>query len=452
MNLEDKMGTMPIPKLIISTTIPLTISLFINNLYNLVDSIFVAHISENALTGISMAAPMQMLMIALGSGLAVGLNALVSKALGEQNKERAKNVTSAAILMILGAFTINVLICLLFGKIFFMWQSNGNSEIYQHGFGYLRIVMLLSIGQMTQWVFDRLLIITGKSSLFLITLGTASVVNLILDPILIFGYLGFPALGTVGAGLATVIGQTTGGVLGIYLNIKRNREIPIHFTFRVSGECVKGILKIGIPTAMVQGIMSVMGIFINTILGNFSCTAVAVYGILLKIQNIAQIFVQGMYNALIPIVAYNFGARKKERIYESVRTTFLFAVVIMTIMVLVIEYMPEKILFLFDASEKMLAIGVPALRIMSVSFLLSSMSLVFAAIYQGFGKSIYSMYLSIIRQVILLIPFLMLSVWMNRIFILWMAFVIAEILAMPFGIKLYHKTLCLMNNAERSNA
>lgn len=448
MNLEEKMGTMSVPKLIISTSIPLTISLLINNLYNLVDSIFVAHISENALTGISMAAPMQMLMIALGSGLAVGLNALVSKALGESNREKAKDVTSAAILMIFGAFVLNVLICLLFGKVFFMWQANGNMEIYRYGLSYLRVVMLLSLGQMTQWVFDRLLIATGKSSLFLITLGTASVVNLILDPILIFGYFGFPALGTVGAGLATVIGQTTGGVLGIYLNKKKNTEIPIHFTFRVSGEWVKGILKVGIPTAMVQGIMSVMGIFINTMLCYFSCTAVAIYGILLKVQNIAQIFVHGMYNALIPIVAYNFGARKRNRIFESVRTTFGYAIVIMLIVVSLIECIPDKILLLFDASEKMLTIGIPAVRIMSVSFLFSSISLVFAAIYQGFGKSIYSMCLSIIRQVIILIPFLLLSVWLHQIYIFWLAFVIAEMLAIPFGIGFFKKTVHLMDDME----
>lgn len=448
MELEEKMGTMSIPKLIISTSIPLTISLLINNLYNLVDSIFVAHISENALTGISMAAPMQMILIAIGSGLAVGLNALVSKALGEQNREKVKNVTSAAILMIFGAYAIIALICLLFGKQYFMWQANDNIEIYHHGLRYLRVVMLLSIGNMTQWVFDRLLIATGKSSLFLITLGTASVVNLILDPILIFGYLGLPALGTVGAGLATVIGQTTGGVLGIYLNKKKNKEIPIHFTFRVSAECVKGILKVGIPTAMVQGIMSVMGIFINTMLYSFSSTAVAIYGILLKVQNIAQIFVHGMYNALIPIVAYNFGARRRDRINESVRTTFVYTIVVMLAVVFLIECIPDKILLLFDASEKMLSLGVPAVRIMAVSFLVSSLSLVFAAIYQGFGKSIYSMWLSLIRQVVLLIPFLALSVWMQKISIFWMAFVIAEVLAIPFGVGFYKKTVGLIDEMK----
>lgn len=438
---ENKMGIMPIPKLILSTSIPLIISLLVNNLYNLVDSIFVSHVSEDALTGISLAAPMQMIMIALGSGLAVGLNALVSKALGEKKEDEVKQVTSAAILMAVGAYLINVCVCLSFAEKYFLWQSGGNSVIAEYGLSYLRIVMLLSLGQMTQWVFDRLLIATGKSSLFLATLGTASIVNLILDPILIFGYLGFPALGTAGAALATVIGQTAGGILGIILNIRRNKEIPIHFTLHISGHCVVSILKIGIPTAIMQGIMSVMGIFINTILYQFSSTAVAIYGILLKVQNIAQIFVHGMNNAMIPIIAYNYGAGKKKRIKESICCAFLYAAVVMSAILIVIELIPDKILMLFDASEQMMAIGIPAVRFMAVSFLISCVDIIFAAIFQGFGIGAYSMYLAFLRQVIFLIPILLLGVWMQNIHIIWMAFSIAEFLAIPFGIGLY-KRIC----------
>ena len=325
MEKENQMGTMPIPKLIITMSIPLIISLLVNNLYNLVDSIFVSRVAEDALTGISLAAPLQMIMIALGCGLAVGLNAMVSKAMGEKNKEEVKKTTSAAIVMALGAYLINVVVCLLLVRPYFAWQTGGNEGIAEYGIAYIQICMLASLGQMTQWVFDRLLIATGKSALFLATLGTASVVNLILDPILIFGLFGLPAMGTAGAAIATVIGQTAGGLLGIYLNIKRNREIPIHFTLHISRHCVVNILRIGIPTAIMQGIMSVMGIFINTILHQFSSTAVAIYGILLRVQNIAQIGVQGMNNALIPIIAYNYGAKKEKRIHETVKYAFLYA-------------------------------------------------------------------------------------------------------------------------------
>ena len=346
MQKESIMGTTPIPRLIIKTSIPLIISLLVNNLYNLVDSIFVSRVSEDALTGISIAAPLQMLMIALGCGLAVGL-----KAMGEKQPEEVKKTTSAAIVMAFGAYLINVIVCLLLVKPYFAWQAGGNEVIARYGISYIRICMLFSFGQMLQWVFDRLLIATGKSNLFLATLGTASLVNVILDPILIFGYFGFPAMGTAGAAAATVTGQLAGGLLGIYLNIKRNKEIPVHFTLHIQKKYVANILKVGIPTAIVQGIMSVMGIFINTILYQFSSTAVAIYGILMKVQNLAQIGVQGMNNGLIPIIAYNYGAGKEKRIHETIRYAFLYAVIIMTVVLISLELIPDKILMLFDASD-----------------------------------------------------------------------------------------------------
>lgn len=437
MKSESIMGTMPIPRLIIKTSIPLIISLLVNNLYNLVDSIFVSRVSEDALTGISLAAPLQMIMIALGCGLAVGLNAMVSKAMGENNREEVKKATSAAIVMAFGAYLINVIVCLLVVRPYFVWQAGGNEAIAQYGISYIQICMLCSFGQMIQWVFDRLLIATGKSTLFLATLGTASIVNVILDPILIFGYFGLPAMGTAGAAIATVTGQLAGGLLGIYLNIKRNQEIPVYFTLHIDKRHVMNILKVGIPTAIMQGIMSVMGIFINTILYQFSSTAVAIYGILLKVQNLAQIGVQGINNGLIPIIAYNYGAKKEERIHETIRCAFLYAVMMMTVILIVLELIPDKILMLFDASEQMLALGVPAVRIMSVSFFVSSVGIIFAAIFQGFGNGTYSMYLAFMRQVILLIPILLMGAFMGNVTVIWLGFVIAEVLSIPYGIWLY---------------
>lgn len=439
MNNESIMGTIPVPRLIIKTSIPLIISLLVNNLYNLVDSIFVARVSEEALTGISLAAPLQMIMIALGCGLAVGLNAMVSKAMGEKKREEVKKTTSAAIVMAFGAYLINVIVCLLVVKPYFAWQAGGNEAIARYGTSYIQICMLFSFGQMIQWVFDRLLIATGKSTLFLATLGTASIVNVILDPILIFGYFGLPAMGTAGAAIATVTGQLAGGLLGIYLNIKRNQEIPIHFTLRIQKRHVLNILKVGIPTAIMQGIMSVMGIFINTILYQFSSTAVAIYGILLKVQNLAQIGVQGMNNGLIPIIAYNYGAKKEKRIHETIRCAFIYAVIMMTVILIVLEFIPDRILMLFDASDQMLKIGIPAVRIMSVSFFVSSIGIIFAAIFQGFGNGNYSMYLAFMRQVILLIPILLTGAFMGNITIIWYGFVIAEALSIPYGIWLYRK-------------
>ena len=439
MDNESIMGTIPIPRLIIKTSIPLIISLLVNNLYNLVDSIFVARVSEEALTGISLAAPLQMIMIALGCGLAVGLNAMVSRSMGEKKREEVKKTTSAAIVMAFGAYLINVIVCLLVVKSYFAWQAGGNEAIARYGTSYIQICMLFSFGQMIQWVFDRLLIATGKSTLFLATLGTASVVNVILDPILIFGYFGFPAMGTEGAAIATVTGQLAGGLLGIYLNIKRNQEIPIHFTLHIQKRHVVNILKVGIPTAIMQGIMSVMGIFINTILYQFSSTAVAIYGILLRCQNLAQIGVQGMNNGLIPIIAYNYGAKKEKRVHETIRYAFIYAVIIMTVILIALEFIPDRILMLFDASEQMQKLGIPAVRIMSVSFFVSSIGIIFAAIFQGFGNGNYSMYLAFMRQVILLIPILLIGAFMGNITIIWYGFVIAEALSIPYGIWLYRK-------------
>lgn len=439
MQQENQMGTMPIPRLIIKTSVPLIISLLVNNLYNLVDSIFVSRVSEEALTGISLAAPLQMIMIALGCGLAVGLNARVSKALGEKKRDDAEKTTSAAIVMAFGAYLINVIVCLLAVKPYFAWQAGGNAVIAQYGIDYIRICMLFSFGQMIQWVFDRLLIATGKSSLFLATLGTASVVNLIFDPILIFGYFGFPAMGTAGAAIATVTGQMAGGLLGIFLNIRCNKEIPIRFTRHISGKHAADILKVGIPTAIMQGIMSVMGVFINTILYQFSATSVAVYGILMKVQNIAQIAVHGMNNALIPIIAYNYGAKKEERIRETIRCAFLYAVIIMSAILVFMELIPDKILLLFDASPQMLQIGVPAVRLLSVSFYIGTIGILFAAVFQGFGNGKYSMYLAFLRQVILLIPLLAAGAWLKRLNVVWLAFAVAETLSIPFGILLYRR-------------
>lgn len=380
-----------------------------------------------------------MIMIALGCGLAVGLNAMVSKALGEKRYDEVKETTSAAIIMAFGAYLINVIVCLLAAVPYFQWQAGGNEIIAQYGTSYIRICMLFSFGQMIQWVFDRLLIATGKSTLFLATLGTASIVNVILDPILIFGYFGIPAMGTAGAAIATVTGQLAGGLLGIYLNMKKNEEIPIHFTLRISKKHMVNILKVGIPTAIMQGIMSVMGIFINTILYQFSSTAVAIYGILLKVQNLAQIGVQGMNNGLIPIIAYNYGAQKKKRIQETIKCAFVYAAAVMTVILIVLEFIPDKILLLFDASEQMLQLGIPAVRIMSVSFFVSSVGIIFAAVFQGFGNGNYSMYLAFMRQVILLIPILLIGALMGNLVVIWSGFAIAELLSIPFGILLYRK-------------
>lgn len=446
MEKENKMGTGAIPSLLLKTAIPLMLSLLANNLYNMVDSIFISHVSEDALTALSMASPVQQLMAALGCGIAVGLNAAVSKALGEKNREKAKNTASAAIFLGICAWVIIIVCCILFVRPYFQWQAGQKQRIAEYGVYYLEICMLFSLGQMMQWVFDRLIIANAKSMLFLITLGTAAVVNLVLDPIFIFGLLGFAQMGTAGAALATVIGQSCGAVLGVILNIRYNKEIPIRFTIKPDGRMILDILRVGIPTSIMQGLVSVMGIVMNTILYGFSSTAVAVYGICARVQNLAGIPVHGIDNGLIPIVAYNYGARKRKRIDESIRWAFIYAMILTGIVIVLLEMFPAPLLALFDASETMLAIGVPVIRILAVGWLLSVFGFVIGTTFQALGNGGYSMYVTVMRQVALPIGFAMLFSRTGNLRMIWVAFLMAEILTIPLVVFLFGKTKRMVLN------
>lgn len=434
---ENRMGTEAIPSLLLKTTVPLMFSLLANNLYNMVDSIFISHVSEDALTALSMASPVQQLMAALGCGIAVGLNAAVSRAMGERNREKVKQITSASIFLGICAWLLIILCCIVSVRRYFYWQTEGNQVIAQYGISYLRICMLFSLGQMMQWVFDRLIIASGKSMLFLATLGTAAVVNLILDPILIFGYLGFAPMGTAGAAAATVTGQSCGAVLGVILNIRHNRETPVYFTWKPNVQMILDILRVGIPTSIMQGLVSLMGIAVNTILYSFSSTAVAVYGICVRIQNLAGIPVHGIDNGLIPIVAYNYGARKRKRVDESIRWAFIYGLTLTGIMIIFLEIFPVPILRLFDASETMLSVGTQAIRILAVSYLLSVFGLVIGTTFQALGNGSYSMYLTVVRQVALPIGFAFILAKTGELRMVWIAFLIAEILAIPLALFLF---------------
>jgi putative MATE family efflux protein len=293
--------------------------------------------------------------------------------------------------------------------------------------------MFLSLGQMGQWVFDRLVIASGKSTLFIFTLSAASLTNLILDPIFIFGYFGLPAMGTAGAALATVIGQFAGALAGYVINKKFNKEIPIQFSIRPDLTCIKEILKVGIPTSIVQSISSLIGIFMNSILIGFSTTAVAVYGVCSKIQNLVTVGVHGIDNGVIPIVAYNYGARKPKRIEECGRWATIYSLAIYAVFFILIECFTGRVLSLFDASEEMLAIGIPALRILAVSYFCSTFCLVFAASMQGLGMGPQSMYLTLIRQVILPFVLVLIFRFFGNLNLIWVAFVLSEVFTIPIG-------------------
>ncbi len=436
---ENSMGTAGIPGLVLKTGVPLMISLLINSLYNFVDSVFVSRISEDALTALSLAAPVQILMSAMGLGIAVGLNAVISRALGEQDGEKVRRTASASLVLAFLAWLLVAALEILALGVYFRWQSGGNEGIMAYGIPYLRICMLGSLGMMGQWVFDRFVMASGKSSLFLFTLSAASVTNLILDPILIFGYFGFPAMGTAGAALATVIGQWAGCFAGYFINRRWNREIPIHFTLKVDKECITAILKVGIPSTLVQAISSVLAIYVNSVLMVITPTAVAVYGACVKIQGLVTVGVNGMGSGLIPIVAYNYGAKKPKRIYQSCRFAMLYSVVFYGVFFLVMELVPEQVLLLFDASEEMLAIGVTALRIMAVSYLLSNVCLTYSAAFQGLGMGVQSMMLTLSRQVILPMIFIAAFSGTGNLSLIWTAFVLAEAVMILPGMILWKK-------------
>ena len=436
---ENPMGTANISGLVLKTGLPLMISLLINSLYNFVDSVFVARISEDALTALSLAAPVQIIMSAMGLGIAVGLNAVISRALGEGNRKRVKETASAALVLAFLAWVLVVLLEVVAMRPYFRWQSGGAETIMGYGIPYLQICMLGCLGMMGQWVFDRFVMASGKSSLFLFTLSAASITNLVLDPILIFGYFGLPAMGTAGAALATVIGQWVGCFAGYFINRRWNQEIPIRFTLKADTGCIAAILKVGIPSTFVQVITSVLAIYVNSVLMAITPTAVAVYGACVKIQGLVTVGVNGMGSGLIPIVAYNYGAKKPERIYQGCRWAMGYSFLLYGVFFLIMEIVPEQVLLLFDASEEMLGIGVTALRIMAVSYLLSNVCLTFSAAFQGLGMGVQSMLLTLSRQVILPVLFIAAVSHLGELSLVWWAFVLAEALVIPGGMILWKK-------------
>lgn len=436
---NNPMGTVPIPKLLWNNSIPLIFSLLAHNLYNFVDSVFVSHVSEAALTALSMAAPVQSLIGALGCGIAVGLNAAISKAMGEQDEQKVRDTASASLLLAVIAWLIVAAVCIVGVEPYFAWQSGGDAEIAEAGVAYLRICMLFSLGTFGQWVYDRFVMATGRSSLFLITLSVASGVNLVLDPIFIFGWLGLPAMGTTGAAIATVIGQFCGAIAGIILNEKKNPEIYARFRLRVPMESIVNILKVGIPTSLMQGIVAFTGILMNTVLQGFSSTAVAIMGVCNRLQGLATLPPHGIDNALIPIIAYNYGAKNKERISQSIRWAYIYSFSMMGVILFGIELFPRQLLGLFDASDNMLAMGIPAVRILAVGFFLSVLGVVGSTVFQSLGMGNYSLYLTLTRQVVLPLGLAYVFSHTGNLILVWLAFILAEVLSAPLTIYLLNR-------------
>lgn len=436
-NYSEQMGALPVSQLLLKLSIPSILAALVNNLYNVVDSIFVAQLSEKALTALSLAAPVQILMAALGAGMAAGINAVISRLLGAKNHNAVKAAVSASVFLAGCSYLLIVLTQVTLLRPFFAWQT-GDTEIFNYGIEYLQVCMLFSFGCMLQWVFDRFLLSTGKTSCFMVSLVSASVTNLILDPIFIFGWFGFPALGIAGAGYATVIGQILGAVVSILLNLYKNKEIPVSCTWRPSRKAVAEILKVGFPAALMQGMASLGGMLINAVLTGFSSAAVAVYGICLKVQNIFMVAPNGINLAILPIVAYNLGAKKPQREHQAFKWGMIYSTAFMLLSVAFLEISQKTILLTFNASENMLSIGVPAIRILALAMAVSVYSVLLGAVLQALGRGIASMLLTVARQMIFLIPLMLVLEAANQVWVIWLAFPAAEILGV-FVALYYHK-------------
>lgn len=426
---DNKMGTMPIGKLLATMSVPMMISMLVQALYNVVDSIFVSRISEDALTAVSMVFPIQNLMIAMGVGLGVGLNAQLSRSLGERNLKRVNSTATHGLLLYVAAYL--VFLCVgLFAAAPFMNAQINDAQIVSDGISYLRICCILSFGMFMQFAFERMLTAVGKTTLSMLIQLVGAVINIILDPILIFGLLGFPAMGVAGAAIATVAGQIIAAVLGGILNHRFNHDIKLSFRrFTLEKPIIFSILSVGIPSIVMQSIGSVMTFGMNQILVSFSSTAVAVFGAYFKLQSFVFMPVFGLTNGLVPIIAFNYGAQRKQRMLKALKLSQIVAVTIMCIGTLVVQLFPEVLLLLFKASDDMLQIGVPALRTISLGFVFAGISIVFSSFFQALGNGIYSLIMSIARQLIVLLPSAYLLATLGGLNAVWYSFFLAEIIS-----------------------
>ncbi len=426
---ENKMGTMPVNKLLISMAVPMMISMLVQALYNIVDSIFVAQISENALTAVSMAFPIQNLMIGMATGIGVGMNALVSKNLGQKNQEGVNKAALHGIFLEMMSFVIFAFVG-IFVVNRFMQSQTEIAEIVDYGTTYLRIVCIFSFGIYMQISFERLLQSTGKTVYSMITQLTGAIINIILDPILIFGMFGLPAMGIAGAAIATVIGQVIASIVAVVLNAKKNKEIHLHLDgFRLEKKYLARILYVGIPSVLMVAIGSIMNYGMNLILFSFTSTAVAVFGAYFKLQSFIFMPIFGLNNGMVPIVAYNLGARNKDRLVKTVKLSILYAVGIMLIGLIVIQLIPETLLGFFSASPEMIEIGVPALRTISLCFIFAGFCVISSSVFQALGNGVLSMLVSFARQMVILLPAAYLLSKTGNVNMVWLSFPIAEIMS-----------------------
>lgn len=431
---ENKMGVMPVNQLLLNMSLPMMVSMLVQALYNIVDSIFVSKLSENALSAVSLAFPIQTLLIAVGTGTGVGVNSLLSKQLGEKDYKQVNKTAMNGIFLTVVSYLVFVVVGIAGVRLFYASQvKESDPEIFTMGVQYLTIICVCSFGLYAQLIFEKLLQATGKTLYTMISQAAGAVINIILDPILIFGLYGMPELGVAGAAIATVVGQIAGGILGLIFNVKKNKEIRFSLKgFKPDTRTIANIYKVGVPSIVMQAIGSVMTYGMNIILIAFSSTATAVFGVYFKLQSFFFMPLFGLNNGLIPIVAYNYGAGRRSRMIKAIKCSLVYALILLAAGFIVFETVPELLLGLFDASEDMLAIGIPALRIIGIHFLIAWFGIIASAVFQALGNGVYSLVVSAARQLVILLPAAFILAGIGGLSKVWWAFPIAEMVS--FGV------------------
>ena len=441
---ENKMGTMPIGKLVFNMSLPMMVSMMVQALYNIVDSIFVAKLSENALTAVSLAFPLQTLLIAVGTGTGVGMNALLSKSLGEKDFKKANKTATNAAFIDAVSYIVFLILGFTVVKPFYRSQvGSADAEIMTMGVDYLSTVMIFSFGIFTQVFFERLLTSTGRTIFSMTSQLSGAVTNIILDPILIFGMFGAPKMGVTGAAVATVIGQCVAGLVAGTCNHKFNHEVRFQFKgFKPDFKIIGTIYAVGIPSIIMQSIGSVMTYCMNRILIEFSSTATAVFGVYFKLQSFFFMPVFGLNNGITPIIAYNYGARQRKRMVKTIKVSLVMAFCLTFIGFVLFESIPQALLGLFNASNDMLKIGVPALRTIGVHYLIAWFCIIVGTVFQALGKAVFSMVVSIMRQLVVLVPAAYLLAKFGGLHMVWWSFPIAEVMSfivsLTFLIKIWN--------------
>ena len=437
MERENIMGTMEISPLLVKLSVPMMISMLVQALYNVVDSVFVSWVSEEALTAVSLAFSLQNMMIAVGVGTGVGVNAMLSKSLGEKNQKRANATAENGIFLSVCSFLVFLVIGLTCIKPYFYAQTSDDAIALQ-GIRYLSVCCIFSLGLFTQTMGEKLLAATGRTQLSMISQLVGAVVNIILDPIFIFGYCGEALSGTTGAAVATVIGQFCGAGMTLYFNTRKNPDIQLDFKgFRPSAKAIGRIYTVGLPSIAMQCVGSLMTFGMNLILMAFSSTAVAVFGVYFKLQSFVFMPIFGLNNGMVPIIGYNYGARRPERVRKTIRLAVCYAEGIMVLGFCIFEFFPGQVLGLFSASQAMLTIGIPAMRIICLHFLLAGTSIVLSSVFQALGNGLFSLIVSVCRQLFVLLPAAWLLAQTGNVNNVWWAFLIAEIVSVLMSLAFY---------------